>query len=1171
MRKRSRLLVVLAWIPLLTWCGGGGGGSGTDPGSDPGDEVAPDVPADLPTDLPADLPVDLPADLPTPQTALRVTVLTLQGAPLAGASVTLGEQALTTDAAGVARFDDVAAGRVVARVTKAGYAPSTAVVDLGPGLDAKAAVFLLALGTPLTFKAEDGAALVQGRVRVEIPPGALVDAAGALVTGNVDLTIAGLDPTSGDVVAAPGPFEGLATGGAAPVALKSVYLAEISLSAVGQPVQLAVGKKATVEFALPESLQDAYEPGDTIDAWWYDLEAGLWRQEGQGTVKAGAAPGAPKVWSAQVGHFTWWNADQAYTEDNCVQVTVVRSEGAAPLPGLQVRAEGAYGSSDGITDGQGQVCLEFAKGETSFVYVDVGAGHQGASAEVQGWAAAAGCDGQGDPCKQVTLTLQACTDAAGCAHDDPCTTASCDQDQLGVGVCLYAEAPCDDDDPCTDDSCNAEGQCRNVNRCDDGNPCTTDHCLPQGCLHIPAQEGLCDPALGCVADADCEDNQPCTITECVDGACKVTTLEPPCLEPCATDAACATELPCADGVCLAFVGCYLAARTCYDGDDCTLDACSAANGCTHTPIEGCECAFHDHQACCGADICWFDSCGANEGIATDCTGGDLCQMALSGPFCKPCAPVCPADWCGDDSCEGTCACTGVKVCNAQTHQCETPCVAECGARECGPDPVCGQSCGTCSGEKPDCNLATGMCENGACTPDGTTHQGCCYVGSPVVPLAPLAQANNAICNFDSCDVQGTTVQLCGGLVGGAAVCFDPAGEVGPSCCNTTCISMDPTGPGAKCGVGDGCGGTCTCPAGKTCNASTNLCVACTAQCSGKTCGADDTCGGTCLGTCPAGEACDTATHTCKCAPTCAADAACGDSDGCTGTCAGSCPSGQVCNATSHVCEAYQTQCALFMACAAPCGTTNTACLMACYQKYPGEVTKAQALGTCLQTACGAIPTMECSADAVADGGSCKTVYDACFVCTPASCAGKECGNAGCAVTCGTCDPGDKCLASGLCCTPDCAGKVCGDDGCGGSCGPCPTGTACNALSGQCEALNACEGAACGASDGTVAGKCYGWCANAAQECVNKECITCGCYGTPTCCDGGTALCHTCEGCGGSMKLPCSGGCTETEMGAKCLDCTNKQCGDDGSGNPNACGTCGPYESCIYDAYCQPLG
>ncbi len=1100
------------FVASLAACGTGGTSDTDDARADAPLDVPADAPVDLPVDLPADLPadlpvdasVDLPPDAPGPEASLSVKVVSIAGALLTDVPVELGGVTVSTDATGVASFNDVALGRQVAKVLASGYAPSTAVVEIAVGVAATAVVHLLPAGAPLAFDAAAGATLVSGRVRLEIPANAIVDAAGDAVTGAVQVTVAGLDPASEQVVAAPGPFDGIPAGAYAPVGLISVFLAEISLSQGGAPVHLAAGRKATLEFALPEALQGAYAPGDTIAAWWYDLDSGLWRQDGTGTVKAGALAGAPLVWSVEVGHFTWWNADQASTADNCVVITVVTSADQAPVPGANVGAQGTYGADYGMADGDGKACVEFPRGVDTHVYVDGGLGFASALVKVEGWANAAGCDGTGDPCKQVTLTITPCAADGACDDGDACTTDACD---LYAGTCVHVPLSCDDGDPCTVDSCNAAGACQYAPLCDDGNPCTVDSCAEEGCLYLPLAAEQCDPDDGCAAAADCDDGIPCTLEDCVAGAC-VATLDEGCGPSCSLSIECQAAATCFDAVCLPGFGCFQAPRSCDDGNACTADSCGA-EGCVNTPIDGCACTDQDHAVCCGDDVCWVDSCGNVGAVKEDC-GAGTCDPAVVA--CQ--APCDPSVVCGGGD--------GVP------------------ARQCGPD-GCGGVCGACSGDTPNCNQDTGMCQAGCTAND---HKECCNVGMPLGATLPLAVANNAICWVDSCGVPGIMAQMCGGLLpGSSAVCLDPAGEAEPSCCTTACTSMDPTGPGAKCGVDDGCGGTCACPAGKTCNDATNLCVACTAQCAGKACGADDACGGTCAGTCPAGQACNASTHVCQCAPTCAADAVCGDSDGCGGRCAGACPSGQVCDGTSHVCEAFKTPCALFSECAALCGS-NTGCLMACYQTYPGEVTKAQALGTCVQTACGANPTVECSTSAVSDGGSCKPEYDACFVCTPASCVGKQCGDAGCAVSCGTCDAGETCTTARMCCTPDCTDKVCGDDGCGGSCGTCDTGTCVNGACSACApkvTVGCCSpgAGATGAAPSTGTSVCWvDSCGNVGD--LVKTCSVSGCNNVEgLTCDGCFAQCITAEPCGdsgcgfdcGTCVAPKQ--CFTTEMGGKC--------------------------------------
>jgi len=57
-------------------------------------------------------------------------------------------------------------------------------------------------------------------------------------------------------------------------------MASFSFEADGKPVQLAVGKIADIEIAVTENR--GITQGELIPAWYYDIEQGLWIEEGVG-------------------------------------------------------------------------------------------------------------------------------------------------------------------------------------------------------------------------------------------------------------------------------------------------------------------------------------------------------------------------------------------------------------------------------------------------------------------------------------------------------------------------------------------------------------------------------------------------------------------------------------------------------------------------------------------------------------------------------------------------------------------------------------------------------------------------------------------------------------------------------------------------------------------------
>lgn len=153
-----------------------------------------------------------------------------------------------------------------------------------------------------------------------------------------------------------------------------------------------------------------------------------------------------------------------------------------------------------------------------------------------------------------------------------------------------------------------------------------------------------------------------------------------------------------------------------------------------------------------------------------------------------------------------------------------------------------------------------------------------------------------------------------------------------------------------------------------------------------------------------------------------------------------------------------------------------------------------------------------------------------------SCVGKECGDDGCGVSCGTCTAPESCNAATFqCeCTPDCTFRQCGlDPVCGTSCGECDAGVVCT-LNGQCpdpgcpgSAATTCAGRQCG-PDG-----CGGFCAPGCTE--DQEC-------NPT-----TYLC---------------------EGGAGC-ECGARECGPKPGCPTESCGVCPVGEECDAAGMCGP--
>lgn len=102
----------------------------------------------------------------------------------------------------------------------------------------------------------------------------------------------------------------------------------------------------------------------------------------------------------------------------------------------------------------------------------------------------------------------------------------------------------------------------------------------------------------------------------------------------------------------------------------------------------------------------FPNCGALD--TSGCSG----QQARCGNGAREGAEVCDGADVTGATCEALGLGTGTVTCNSAcnglvTSGCSSTCTPDCSGRSCGPDPVCGSSCGTCS--EGTCN-GQGQCE-----------------------------------------------------------------------------------------------------------------------------------------------------------------------------------------------------------------------------------------------------------------------------------------------------------------------------------------------------------------------------------------------------------------------------------------------------------------------------
>jgi hypothetical protein len=241
--------------------------------------------------------------------SLQGRVLDEKGVPVQGASVTSGTATTTTDVNGVFFFTDISlyARFGTVNVSYQGYfMGSRTFVTSTSGLN-YVEIHLLPRAVTGTFDASAGGTInLAGGQSVIFTGGSVVNAAtNATYSGTVHVYTAYLDPTQKEsLMSMPGDLRGITTD-KKEVVLRSYGMMKVELEGdAGEKLQIATGKTATLNFAIPSSLQS--DAPDSLPLWHFADSTGKWMQEGKAAKTGNSYVG-------QVSHFSWWNIDGYYT------------------------------------------------------------------------------------------------------------------------------------------------------------------------------------------------------------------------------------------------------------------------------------------------------------------------------------------------------------------------------------------------------------------------------------------------------------------------------------------------------------------------------------------------------------------------------------------------------------------------------------------------------------------------------------------------------------------------------------------------------------------------------------------------------------------------------------------------------------------------------------------
>lgn len=508
--------------------------------------------------------------------------------------------------------------------------------------------------------------------------------------------------------------------------------------------------------------------------------------------------------------------------------------------------------------------------------------------------------------------------------------------------------------------------------------------------------------------------------------------------------------------------------------------------------------------------------------------------------------VCDGDDLGGATCESLGLGSGALACASDCSAfdaagCELACSPACEGLECGPDPRCGEPCGTCD-DGAEC--IDGACVTGPPCPEGrrrcgeecvdtasdARHCGACDATCPSGALCVGSECQHPIdcreepCSgFTYCDLSDGTCRP-GCIADDQCLAEEHCDRAAHECrcdepfnrCAGVCVEItDPLACGPGCALcPDDPHGNPTCDGercGISCDASYHLCDrVCASDADPASCGSRcEPCPGVANGaaTCVAGRCsfeCDDGFHACGAACVTDTDVAhCGARcDPCvppphgTATCDGaSC--GFTCVSGYHRCG---TACSSDHD-VATCGAACTPC-----------VAPSHAVATCDGVECG----YDCQAgyrDCAGACARCPTGASA-TACSGAACVASSCsaGYRLCGGTCAACPAG---ASATTCDSASCVATACsaGFRACGGTCAACPPGAS----------ATTCDGASC------VAMACEAGSHLCGTACVSDDDPAhCGDRCTP--CPADAHGTETCDGtscgveCDRGFTL-CSGGCT----------------------------------------------
>ena len=237
------------------------------------------------------------------RSSLFVQVVNDVGIPVANTQIRIGNYKRQTDVRGLVYMNDVLVGASTYLIAeKEGYFHASRRFYPSAGSSQYIKLVMLSDSNDSFFSSGSGADMsVDGGVTLRFPGDGYEYQDGKEYNGVVTVSAKAIAADDPDLsYKMPGDLTGVDVNGEAG-SLASMGMVAVELkSSEGSLLRLKEGVQVQIEMVVPSA--NAANAPSTIPMWYFDEDAGLWKEEGSATLSG-------NVYTASVSHFSYWNYD----------------------------------------------------------------------------------------------------------------------------------------------------------------------------------------------------------------------------------------------------------------------------------------------------------------------------------------------------------------------------------------------------------------------------------------------------------------------------------------------------------------------------------------------------------------------------------------------------------------------------------------------------------------------------------------------------------------------------------------------------------------------------------------------------------------------------------------------------------------------------------------------